>query len=545
MNAASSQELDALKAQLATISAQLGTLGAQLEKAEREREEYRKLYALLREENQRLKHGLLGQKAERLPKNDEQLSLAMLGLMLNSAPRAPTESAPEAAAPEPETPKQRVAEHERQQPKRKPLPEHLARVRIEVVPTCVLEDPDAYEVIGEERRETLEKKVGETLIVETIRKKYRRKVREADGTTKVYIAEPPELPIEKGIAGPGFLADTIVRRFQDHQPLHRLEGIYARDGLELSKSTICGWHQELAVLAAPLIAAMKQDAFTLPYLCTDATGVLVQAPERCKNGHFWVLVAPEKHVLFEFSMKHDSAAVDGLLEGYEGYLLADAHSVYNHLYKDGAVVEVGCWAHCRRYFIKALESDPSRAKAALAHIASLFRVERTIADEPRKKRETVRTQRSGPIVDAFFAWCDAERDLVLDESPIAKAIGYARNQRDALRRFLDDGRLPLDNNISERNLRREAVGRKNWLFVGSEEGARANTTFVSLLASCAMHGLEPWSYLRDLFCLLPSWPKSRVLELAPVYFKQTLENPEAWQRLEANSFRKAALALVD
>jgi hypothetical protein len=328
-------------------------------------------------------------------------------------------------------------------------------------------------------------------------------------------------------------------------PLHRLEDIYGREGLSLSRSTLCGWHEQLAELCEPLVDAMRVEALGQPYLCIDATGVLVQQKEKCRRGHFWVLVAPGKHVLFRFSSSHDRKAVEALLGGYGGYLVADAHAVYDHLYASGNVIEVGCWSHARRYFFFAIASDPVRARKVLALIGSLFHIERSIADEPRKRREAARESKSKPIVEQFFAWCEAERDLVLDESPIAKAIGYALNQRQALCRFLDDGRLPLTNNISERNLRREAVGRKNWLFVGSEDGARANAIFTSLLASCQMHAIEPWVYLRDLLCLLPQWPKHRVLELAPAYFQQTAEQTEARQRLAANPFRNVILGAGD
>jgi hypothetical protein len=257
-----------------------------------------------------------------------------------------------------------------------------------------------------------------------------------------------------------------------------------------------------------------------------------------------VLVAPDKHVLFEFSDKHDSAAVDKLLAGYRGYIVADAHAVYDHLYRSGQVVEVACWAHCRRYFFKSLESDPDRAKRALAYISALFKIERTIADKPRNKKEAVRDNKSRALVRDFFAWCVAQKDLVLDESPIATAIGYALNQQKALERFLDDGRLPMSNNISERNLRRQAVGRKNWIFVGSEDGALANTVFVSLIASCELHGIEPWGYLRDLFYLLADWSKGRILDLAPAYWKQTLQQEETQQRLANNPLRRALLAFA-
>ena len=143
---------------------------------------------------------------------------------------------------------------------------------------------------------------------------------DATAETTVLQAPPPELPIDRALAGPGLLADTIVRRWQDHLPLHRLERIYGREGLELARSTICGWHESLGGLVKPLLDAMWMDARGAPYLCTDATGVLVQAREKCRRGHFWVVIAPERHVLFRYTAKHDSAAVDGLLEGYEGYL---------------------------------------------------------------------------------------------------------------------------------------------------------------------------------------------------------------------------------
>jgi transposase len=199
----------------------------------------------------------------------------------------------------------------------------------------------------------------------------------------------------------------------------------------------------------------------------------------------------------------------------------------------------------RRYQWKALGTDPPRAREALALTNALFRIERPLANAPPHERLRVRQAESKPIVEAFFKWCDAQVDQVLDETPIAQAIGYARNQRVALQRFLDDGRLPLHNNWSERELRREAVGRKNWLFVGSDDGGEVNATFVTLLASCQLHGLEPWTYLRDLFCLLPGWPRKRVLELAPASWKQTLQDEDAQQRLAANVFRQVTLGELD
>jgi transposase len=500
-------------------------------------DEYKKLVRLLQEENERLKRGLLGQKAERFSTNDAQLSLSMLQMAFAADGPVADEAA------DPET-KEVIAEYTRGKAKRKPLPESLLRVPIEILPVEVQKEGlDAFDLVGSDVREVLERRAAATVVVQFIYKKFVRKDRDLDDTTVVYSPDTVEMPIPRGLAGPGMLADTVVRRWQDHQPLNRLEGIYGREGLELARSTICTWHEQLGELVAPVVEAMFADALREPYLCVDATGVLVLAKEQCRNGHFWVLVAPEKHVLYGYSKRHDSAAVDELLRGYKGYLVADAHTVYDHLFRDGEVIEVACWAHCRRYFFKALASDPERARVALSHIGAIFRLERTIADSPRKKKEEVRRSKARPIVDNFFEWCDAQVDTVLDETPISAGITYARNQRVALQRFLDDGRLPVHNNISELNLRRQVVGRRNWLFVGSDDGAVTNTRFVSLLASARLHDIEPLGYIRDLFCLLPSWPRNRVLELAPAYWQQTFEQRETQEKLAANVFRRVLLDL--
>jgi transposase len=402
----------------------------------RERDEYRKLYMLAREEIAQLKRGLIGQKAQRVPTNDAQLSLAILGLLLGD------DQPPETATAE--SIRQLIVAHERRKPVRKPLPEHLPRVTIEVVPPEVeREGLDAFTVIGVDRREVAERRPASVVVVEMIKKKFIRKSEAGAIATEVLVAETPELPIPRSNVGPGLLADTIVKRWQDHLPLHRLEAVYRREGLELSRSTMCGWHMELADLVRPVVEAMHADALTQPYLCTDATGVLVQHPERCKSGHFWVLVAPGRHVLFQFSLKHDAAAVDRLLPGYTGTVVADAHTVYDHLYGDGKATAAGCWSHTRKYFLEALLIEPERLREPMACIQALFRIERDIGRAPPLTRARVRAENSKPIVEKFFGWCDQERDTALEGSPLHAAIRYASNQRHALERFLDDARLPI------------------------------------------------------------------------------------------------------
>jgi transposase len=526
-----------------SIEAKLAELSARVESLAAEREQYRKLYLQMLERCRKLELGLLGPKRERLSGGDAQLTMSMLGMLLGDGTGA--SAAPAAPPPPPaETP---VAAHTRAKPTgRKPLPEKLPRVEVEVLPPEVQEKgTDAFMRIGEDVTETVERRPASLVVVRVRKPKFVPKGRDPTAQTTVLQAPAPELPVDRALAGPGLLADTIVRRWQDHLPLHRLERIYGREGLELARSTICGWHEALGGLVKPLLDAMWADARGAPYLCTDATGVLVQAPEKCRRGHFWVVIAPERHVLFRYTAKHDGAAVDGLLDGYEGYLVADAHAVFDHLYKRGTLIEVACWAHARRYWWKALETDPERARQALAYIGGLFQVEREAAAAPPEARLAARRAQSKSILDAFFTWCEAQANQVLDETPTAKAIGYALNQRVALQRFLDDGRLPIHNNGSERALRREAIGRKNWLFVGTDDAAEINAAFVSLLASCQLHDIEPWAYLRDLFCLLPGWPVRRVLDLAPVCWKKTREELDTQQRLDANVFRRASLGLLD
>lgn len=518
---------------VAALQADIAQLKAANELLTKQRDEYRRHYLDMMALVRKLELGIMGRGRER--DLGEGGTLSLLALM------GGVEQPP--APPAPETSK--VAEHERKKaspPGRQHLPENLPRVEIELIPDEVQRAGlDQFERIGQDECETLERRAASLVVVRTIRPKFVPRGQERGAETNVQQASPPDLPIERGLAGPGMLADTIVRRAADHTPLHRMERIYARDGIKLTRQTICGWHMALAEDFKPLIMAMWKDALTAPYLCIDATGVLVQNAEKCRNGHFFVVAAPEKCVLFGFSEKHNSKAVDELVGDYEGFLVADAHTVYDHLYQLGSMRESGCWAHARRYFFKALGSEPQRARVALAFFKQLFDHERSIKNVAADERLRLREKLHAPVVEAFEQWCDAESLKVLDESPLAKAIGYARNQRTALRTPLTDGRLPLDNNWSERELRRIAWGRDNWLFVGSEDGGHTMATLVSLIASCQLHGIEPLAYLRDMLCLYPSWPQTKVLELSPLHWRTTSARDDVRARLAVNPFRRAAL----
>jgi transposase len=335
-----------------------------------------------------------------------------------------------------------VVSHKRAKPTgRKRLPEELPQLNIEVTPPDVQRKGlDAFTRIGEEVTTTIERRPAAVVVVRTVRPKYVPKDEATADAPKVLQAPAPQLPIPRLKAGPGMLADSIVKRWDDHLPLHRMERIYGREGLPIARSTICGWHFAVAELVKRVVDAMWFDALSGSLLCMDATGVLVQAPEKCRKAHFFVVVAPGKHVLFGYTPKHDSDAVKKLVKDFKGHLVLDAHAVYDFLFKDGDVIECGCWAHARRYWFKTLDSDAPRARHALSLIGKLFELEREYSTSPPEVKLRQRQQFAKPIVDAFFAWCDVEALKVLDETPASKAVNYARNQREALCRFLTDGR---------------------------------------------------------------------------------------------------------
>jgi len=277
------------------------------------------------------------------------------------------------------------------------------------------------------------------VVVASTYKKFIRKDQRRGATTDVLAAQTLELPIERGLAGPSLLADTIVRRWQDHQPLTRLSDIYRREQLDVAKSTLCTWHDQLAELVRPLVAAMFEDAYREPYLCVDATGVLVLAKEKCRNGHFWVLVAPEKHVLYGYSRKHDSLAVDALLKDYKGYLVADAHSVYEHLYTDGEVIEVACWAHARgRVAAAARLHTQSRIPKCETPI--------TIAQTPQGPHSPLGLMSNGYAARRFFFACptdlaSASSSAVTPSGPPSAAATFlstmmVSNERRAFSKYL-------------------------------------------------------------------------------------------------------------
>jgi transposase len=416
------------------------------------------------------------------------------------------------------------------------------------VHTIVLEPPerlidggDALIKIGEEVAEHLDYRPSSLVRVRVVRPKYKVPAQRNADSTQVLIAKLPERPIAKSIAGPGLLAHILVQKFGDQLPLHRQEVIFRRHGVRMPVSTLATLVQSSTSMLKHIVDAMWQHARDhASWVAVDATGVLVLKKERCRRGHFWVVCAERDHVLFRYTPKHNGQVPIELLKGFSGYVIADASSVYHALYRtDASITEVGCWAHARRKFFDAMIADKERALVAIGFIGLLYDAHRAATDTESSVTSTdERRKLAAPILDNFYAWVKSELPKIDDISPMKGALNYVINHKIPLSRFLEDGILRLDNNISELELRRQAVGRKNWLFCGSDDGAHWNAIATSLIASCALHDIEPWAYLRDVLMLLPCWPKDDMLALCPKLWNQTRQHPETQRHL-------ATLRLLD
>jgi transposase len=536
------------QSRIAALEAELERLRQERDVAEHEREQYRKLYMLVLYELERLKRQLFGKKAESVDPAQVQLAFEPV---FEALARAQTGDAGAQADVESELQKLREAAQAsgaEDKGKGKPRAKHGRRDFSEEqapVETLVLEPPERslpggehLIKIGEEVSEHFDYRPASIVRVRVVRPKYRRPTQSASApsASPIVIAELPERPIPRSVAGPGLIAHVITQKFADHLPLHRQQVIFKRHGVHLPRSTLANLVQGGTMLLARIVNAMWKHAREhAAWLAVDATGVLVLAAEQCRRGHFWVVIAERDHVLFRYTKKHDGSVPAELFAGFVGYVIADASSVYHELYRnESGIVEVGCWAHARRRFFDALAVDRERALVAIGFIGLLYDAHDAATDPTTGITDTAkRTAGAAPVLSKFYQWIAEQRPRLADDSPLAKAMNYVVNHREPLSRFLEDGRLRLDNNVSEVELRRQVVGRHNWTFCGSDDGAEWNAIATSLIASCQLHGIEPWAYLRDVLTLQPAWPSNAVLELAPKFWNETRQQPQTQQRLAA------------
>ena len=352
-----------------------------------------------------------------------------------------------------------------------------------------------------------------------------------DGPTVLGV-ETPKTLFPRGLLHSSVVAFLIVQKFALGVPHYRLEQHIKDQEVELDRGTMCRYTDEAGgALGATIVNAMWQSAISNGcVISTDATSGLVQ-PEKsknglrqaCKKGHFFTAVVDCESVLFAYTEKHTQDFVKKLFGNFRGYLQSDASNVYDILDRgpptdsdsDEKIKLVGCWAHCRRYFFEAGICRYPVGVQGLMRIRAIYAADNAFRKLPPAQRKLMRNEQVRPLMDSFFQWVREARASADGRNLATRAIGYALNQEAELRRVLDDGKLPLDNTRSERSLRKIVVGRKNWMFYGSDAHAESAAAIFSIIASCRLHSIDPLQYLDEVLRILPYWPRDRYLELAP------------------------------
>jgi transposase len=373
--------------------------------------------------------------------------------------------------------------------------------------------------IGAETTEQYDYKPAEVFVIEHQQVKYACKCCEGH----VAMAPKPLQPIDKGLPGPGLLSQIGTDKYLDHLPLYRTEQRFERLGVTLPRSTMCDWMAACAELLKPLWQVLKQHVLRSKKLHTDDTTVPVRDEDRSTHryGRLWDYIGDADYpgVVFDYTATHARDGPAAFLEGFQGFLQADAYGGYDGIYtgSNGKIIEVGCWAHARNKFNDAKGSDPERMLAAKAWVRQLYNVE----DEAKKmklsaaERLRLRQEKSVPLLESVHQWLLAQKVLVLPKSPIAAAINYVLNQWEALKVYTTNGDLDIDNNISERTLKLVGIGRSNWLFLGSDNGGQTAAVWYSFTATCKHLGIDAFAYLRDVFGRLRTHPADRLEELLP------------------------------
>jgi transposase len=401
---------------------------------------------------------------------------------------------------------------------RQALPRHLKRERI----VHDLADSEKHceacaqdlRLIGEESSERYEFIPAQLTVIEDVCKKY------ACACTVKTATKPPQ-PIEKSTAGASLLAQVIVGKLADHLPLHRQEKIFERHGAEISRKTMCGWMAQCADLLNPLYRSLKEVLFQSKVIGTDDTSVKVLDVKLpfARTGRIWPYYGDKEHpvILYDYTATRERAGPEKFLKGYRGYLQADAYGGYDAFFKDPArgLIEVGCWAHARRYYHKALESDQARMGPALLLIAQLYRVEKQARSLAVEDRLGLRQLQSRPVLDKLRDYLLEIQAEVLPKSPEGRAVRYTLKNWMALTRYAEDGNLEIDNNATERAIRGVAVGRNNWIFFGSDHGGNTAAILRSFVASCQRVSVNPFAWLKDVLSRIAAHPITRLVELLP------------------------------
>jgi len=475
--------------------------------------ELQALVSELREQVAHLTRMLFGRRSEKLADDPSQ------GRLFGNAATPATAAAPDDEEPDP--PPRRRKRHKG----RRPLPDSLPRETHEIHPpenerTCS-ECGTAKVIFGQDVTEELEVVPAKFFVNRYVRYKYA--CRQCQG--HVSVGPLPPRPLDKGVPGPGFLAHLITSKYADALPLYRQQQIYRRYGLELPRSTLCGWVAYVAATLAPIVEALKPCVRASRKVHTDDTPITVLDPSAepvgSRRGYMWVYIGDRDDVVFDYTNSRKRDGPESFLKGYRGYLQADAFAGYNRICAGGDVTEVACWAHARRKFFDAQGSHGPEARRMLKLIGRLYAVER-------------RAKRLGIEPERLLAWrqrhsrrrlaqlrveLDRLSLVVLPRSALGEALGYTLNNWQALTCYTEAPFLAIDNNHAERQIKQLVIGRKNWMFLGSEAGAEHAAILYSLVVSCKLAGVDPFAYFRDVLMRIHTHPAERIAELIPREWK--------------------------
>lgn len=424
---------------------------------------------------------------------------------------------------------------------RQQLPDALERVEIEhdlddsekCCPACGCERCR----IGAEISEQLEYFPASFKVLKHVRHKYRCAKCDGEGyNPNIATAKKPPQPIDKGLPGPSLLAYVVTSKLGDHLPLYRLERIFERQGVHVARSTMCAWMAAAGQLVKPLVELMVGRVRQSRVIHTDDTPVPIQSPgqKQCRKGRIWCYLGDEAnpYTVYDSTPSRKRDGPQSWLAGFTGYLQADAYGGYDGIFHAQGATEVACWAHARRKFYDAQDSDPQRSAQMLALVGELYAIERELKescggawselnrDEQCDRIAAARQVRSAPILHRIKAWLDREGEIVLPRSPLGAAITYAQNQWTALTTYATQGYLNIDNNASERALKRVAIGRKNWLFAGNDAAAENHARLWSLIASCERYGVDPQRYLTSVLAKIGTMPRVELEQFLPDVWKR-------------------------
>jgi len=488
----------------------------------------------------RLRRQRFGSSSERIDRDIAQLELQLEEL---EATKAAAEAKAEAVAPAPATPATDTPSQptpaKPKKPRRK-FPDHLPRTTVVHEPqACPTPDCDGpLRKVSEDVTEVLKYIPGHFELVRHVRPIYSCRTCE----TMVQAPMPP-LPIPRGEADASVLAHVAIAKYCDHLPLYRQSEIYARDGVELHRSLLADWNGKSAWLLEPLAAKMGEHVMAGSVIHADDTPVKVLDPGRgtTKTGRFWVYLRDERPhagpappaVFYQYTPDRKGEHCRAHLAPFTGHLHADGYSGFAQLYeragaKPGPIIESACWSHARRGFFDVFDSNGSPiAKEALEKIGVLFDIELPIAGKPPDVRQQVRAELAKPRLEELATWLDQQLQRIPGRSELAKAIRYARSRWDALTRYIEDGRLEISNNAVENALRCIGIGRKNWLFLGSDAGGQRAAIFYTIIRTCVLNGVEPEAYLREVLACIGEFPINRISELLPWNFAARKEHRRA------------------